>query len=440
MHDDPLRAQSMSLAVGAVLATLAAVAEVVVAVVAPRGVPDAPIVMARESGALYVRVGRALHPVPNLASARLVARAALDPVPAAQVAIDRGERGPMIGIPGAPATLGTPLRGSVWTVCDDDRTVVTVGPGGPDSTGGPGGPVGPGGPDSPGEERPVLLVARGEGPATTYLTFDGRRAAVDLRDRAVVEALRLGHVDPIPVSRTLLDLVPELPAIITPRIAGAGEPGPAALGGATVGSLVQVRRADGTDRYVVRRDGVQRVGEVYADLVGFGRGRPVATVSPAAIAAAPVAGAAEPILPRHAERPVGAADHVAVCARWRPRGRGAETNIVVFATDVPFSAPTDLAQADGDGPLVDAVAIPGGAGVFARAVPIVGDDAATGSRFLVTDAGVVYGVHDDEAATSLGLGPNPEPAPWPILAQLPHGPELSTAAAGVLRDGLASTP
>ena len=234
MHDDPLRAQSVALVAGAVLVALAAVAQVVVSAVAPRGVPDAPIVMARESGALYVRVGHALHPVLNLASARLVARAALDPVPAAQAAIDRSERGPLMGIPGAPATLGTALRGPAWTVCDDDRTVVTIGPGG-------GEPVG---------DRPLLLVARGEGPAATYLAYDGRRAAVDLRERAVVEALRLSGVDPVPVSRTLLDTIPEVPAITTPRIAGAGEPGPAVLGGATVGSVVQVRRADGTDRYV----------------------------------------------------------------------------------------------------------------------------------------------------------------------------------------------
>ena len=425
MHDDPLRAQSVALVVGAVLATLAAAAQVVVAVVSPRGVPDgAPIVLARESGALYVRVGHALHPVLNLASARLVARAALDPVPAAQAAIDRSERGPSMGIPGAPATLGTPIRGSVWTVCDEDRTVVTIGPGAR---------------DEPADDRPVLLTPRGEGPATTYLSYDGRRAAVDLRDRAVVEALRLSDVAPVPVSSTLLDLLPEVPAIRTPRIAGAGEPGPAALGGATVGSVLQVRRADGTDRYVVLREGVQRVGEVFADLVGFTHGS-IATASPAAIAAVPVADTVVgATLPRHATRPRGAADHVTVCARWRPRGRGAETNTVVYATEAP-PAGRELAQADGDGPLVDAVAISGGTSVFVDSAPIVGDAGGTGPRFLVTDAGVVYGVHDDEAATSLGLGRDPEPAPWPILAHLPHGPELSAAAASVLRDGLVATP
>ena len=263
-----------------------------------------------------------------------------------------------MGIPGAPATLGTPMRGSVWTVCDEDRTVVTIGPGAR---------------DEPADDRPVLLTPRGEGPATTYLSYDGRRAAVDLRDRAVVEALRLSDVAPVSVSSTLLDLLPEVPAITTPRIAGAGEPGPAALGGATVGSVLQVRRADGTDRYVVLREGVQRVGEVFADLVGFTHGS-IATASPAAIAAVPVADTVVgATLPRHATRPRGAADHVTVCARWRPRGRGAETNTVVYADGGACRRRRELAQADGDGPLVDAVAISGGTSVFVDSARIVGD-------------------------------------------------------------------
>ena len=33
---------------------------------------SAPLVMSRKSGALFVRVGEALHPVTNLASARLI--------------------------------------------------------------------------------------------------------------------------------------------------------------------------------------------------------------------------------------------------------------------------------------------------------------------------------------------------------------------------------
>ena len=424
MFDDPLRAQSISLALGGLLAVLVVAAGVVVGLVRGTGVSDsAPIVMARETGALYVRVGDTLHPVPNLASARLVARSAATPVPADQASIAVLKRGPLMGIPGAPATIGEPLRDPAWTVCDDDRTVVTVGLGDVDHL------------DS---SRPVLVTPRGEGAATTYLLYDGQRAAVDLRSVAVVRALRLDGIVPVPVSRTLLDLVPEVPAITPPSIAGAGMPGPASLVGATIGAVVSV----GGERFVVLREGLQRVGEVAADLIRYAYdtgGRPSASVAPTAVAALPVADDL-PVgtFPRHAGTPVGAADGYAVCARWRPGrlGQTSRTSVAVGGSPYGDAAQvTVLAQADAAGPAVDAVAIPGGASLYVRSARIVGDDGAGGARFLVTDAGVVFGVHDDDTAKFLGLSDVAEIAPWPILANLPRGPELGVEAASVVRDG-----
>jgi type VII secretion protein EccB len=429
MHDDPLRAQSLSLAVGGVLAAVAVVAGAVLALVRPQGLPDsAPILLARETGALYVRVGDTLHPVANLASARLVARTAASPVAVAQTAIARAKRGPMVGIAGAPASIGGPARGDGWTVCDGDRTVVTVG-------------------DvdlrALDPARPVLVTPRGESAATTYLLYDGQRASVDLRSLAVIRALRLDGVAPIPISRTLLDVVPEAPAIAAPVIGGAGAPGPRALRGATVGSVVQVHRSDAVERYVVLPGGVQSVGEVTADLIRFaydGDARPVASVAPATIAALPIVDDL-PVqsFPLRSRAPVGLADGLGVCAHWRPEGSAPSSNAVVLTGRLPQPDPalvTDLAQADGDGPNVDAVVMAGGTSAYVRSARIVGDD-GTGPRFLVTDGGVAFGVHDDDAATALGLVSAPGAAPWPVLAHLPRGPELSTAAASVARDGLA---
>ena len=55
--------------------------------------------MARESGAVYVRIGDALHPAFNLASARLVARTDADPVVVGEASLARVKRGPRVGIP-----------------------------------------------------------------------------------------------------------------------------------------------------------------------------------------------------------------------------------------------------------------------------------------------------------------------------------------------------
>src|SRR4029078_3025930 len=69
MLDDPLRAQSLSLSAGVVLtAIVVAVCVVLGFVRPPRALGSAPIVVVRESGALYVRVGDVVHPVLNLAS------------------------------------------------------------------------------------------------------------------------------------------------------------------------------------------------------------------------------------------------------------------------------------------------------------------------------------------------------------------------------------
>lgn len=428
MHDDPLRAQSISLTTGAVFVVVVVAACAVLALIRPTGVPaSAPIVMAKESGALYVRVDGTLHPVLNLASARLIVRSAVNPELASEAAIAHIRRGPMLGIPGAPATIGAPLRGAAWTVCDDGPTAVAVG-----------------------ERdlhrfdasRPVLVTPRGESAATTYLLYDGQRAEVDLRSPVVVRALNLDLVAPIPVSRTLLDVVPEVPAVAVPYVAGAGAAGPAALGSAPIGTVLRVRRAERTEHYVVLREGVQSVGEVAADLVRFAYGRREAwdTVAPATIAALPIV-TSLPVttFPQHARSPVGRTERRAVCVQWRPGASTSNTTVLSGdSSQLENWGSASLAQADGEGPNLDAVVIPGGASSYVRSARIVGDDGTAGARFLITDAGVVYGIHDDETAEVLGLGPTPDAAPWPVLAHLPRGPELSVEAASVTREGISA--
>ena len=110
MLDDPLRAQSLSLTAGAVVAAIIVAVCVVVAFLHPPGaLGSAPIVVVRDSGALYVRVGDVVHPVLNLASARLVADTPANPEEVSAAAISNSKRGPLLGIPGAPAEISPPL-------------------------------------------------------------------------------------------------------------------------------------------------------------------------------------------------------------------------------------------------------------------------------------------------------------------------------------------
>lgn len=436
MLDDPLRAQALSLLAGAVAAAVAVAVCAVLALLRPAtGLADAPVVMVRDSGAMYVRVGETIHAVDNLASARLIAGTPAAPRLVSQRAVDAAPHGPRMGIPDAPQDIPPPLvpQEADWTVCedtgDDERAGTTV-------------IAGPIAEALVAAGQQVLVSPRGGSAAATYLLYDGLRARVDLRHPAVVRALRIDGVVAQPVSPSLLAAIPEAPAIVPPHIPALGSPPPTALTGHPVGSVVAVPRTGGADHFVVLAGGVQRIGEVTADLIRYTDsrdGEQIPTVAPEVIGAVPVVDTL-PVTSHPARG--GVTRPAVICARWRVDGDGPGSHTAVLVGD---SAPTRtrtvaLAQADGPGPAVDAVAVPPGRSVYTRSVGLTGDGHEAGSLVLVTESGVRYGITDRDAAASLGLPADPVPAPWPVLAELPRGPELSRAAASVLRDGAGPAP
>ncbi|BCO75255.1 type VII secretion protein EccB [Mycobacterium intracellulare] len=407
------RMPSASLAAGCVFTVLALAGCALLGLLSPHVALDrAQIVMSRDSGALFVRVGDVWHPVPNLASARLIAGTAADPQPIREADLERAKRGPLLGIPGAPQFVGRPLPAQelAFSMCDSDdasSTTVIVGP------------VADNGVTRMPPGQAVLAAVSSGSPA--YLLYDGHRAIVDLEDAAVVRALRLEGHAPRLVSQALLNAMPEAPPISAPRIRGLGGAAPG-LAGFRVGSVLRVTRADGDEYYAVLADGVQRIGQVAADLMRFsssqGTVSPI-TVAPAAIRAAPVV----------AELPVaGFPDR----APTLPEAAG--TLCASWALPVPpGQAAVTLAQADGRGPALDAAYVPTGRSAYVRA----GDKA--GTRYLIVDTGVRFAIPDDDAAHDLGLS-GPTPAPWSILTLLPAGPELSRRGASIARDAVAGSP
>jgi type VII secretion protein EccB len=426
--NESLRPQTASLAVGCVLTAIALAGYAVLALLRPHADLDqARIVMDQQSGALYVRVGDTWHPVLNLASARLIAATAANPQPVRESDLGRTKRGPLLGIPGAPQLLGRPLTSgeSAWTICDADGTgptTVVVGPADGSSV------------RRLASDNAILVAPALGSPA--YLLYNGQRAVVDLADSAVVRALRLEGRAPHPVSQSLLNAVPEAPPISTPRIRGAGGEA-AGLPGFPVGSVLRITRGDGDEYYVVLAAGVQRIGQVAADLLRFSNSQGTAnaiTVAPDAIRAAaivntlPVAG--------FPERAPALDGGNALCVMTKPEPSGDFDIAFLTGSGLPVPAgqvPVTLSQADGRGPALDGVYLPPGRSAYAWG------NGRTGTRYLVTDTGVRFAIHDDDAAHDLGL-PAPIPAPWPVLAALPSGPELSRQNASVARDTVAGTP
>jgi type VII secretion protein EccB len=422
--NEPIRGPIQSLMAGSVLAIVALAGCAVLAVVRPQPAADnAPIVMGKQSGALYVRVGETLHPVLNLASARLIVRTNADPQPIPESELGHGNRGPLLGIPGAPQFVGAPLSEdeSRWTVCDSGAsaspsTTVVIGQAeGPWSR-----PVA--------NEQSLLVTPISGG--STYLLYDGRRAVVNLGEPAVVRALGLEGQVPLPVSATLLNAVPEAPPLTAPRIPNAGGRGPAGLPGFPVGSVLRLSRVKGDEYYAVLGHGIQRVGQVVADLLRFtdSRGtRTAVSVAPDIIRTIPtVTDLAVATFPDRAPSPLNASG-TTLCVSWRHVAAGGVA-ISFLAGGLPIPAgrePVKLSQADGKGPAIDAAYLSPGRSAYVRATGLSGDNPGAGTRYLITDIGVRFAIHDDDAAHDLGLPDTAIAAPWPVLAKLPAGPELS---------------
>jgi type VII secretion protein EccB len=427
--NEPMRAPAQSLIAGLALAVILLAGCVVLALLRPQpGLATAPILMEKQSGALYVRLGETLHPVLNLASARLIAKTNADPQPTVASALSRGRRGPLLGIPGAPQFLGTPLaEGELrWTVCDSrEGTTVVVGRGE--------------GPQSHILARDQTLLVRPSSGGSTYLLYGGRRSVVNLADAAVERALGPESQVPRTVSPLLLNVIPEAPPLTAPRIPDGGIRGRSSLPGFPVGSVLRVTRAGGDEFYVVLTDGVQRVGQLAADLVRFTNSqgtRTVMSVAPdvirnaPAVTRLPVSG-----FPDRAKTPP-LADDGTLCARWTYAASD-NVDISFSVGGLPLSdgeGPVSLAQADGKGPAVDAVYLPPGRSAYVRATGLSGGNLRAGTRYFISDTGVRYAVHDDDAAHDLGMPDAMIAAPWPVLAKLPAGPELSRANALVAQD------
>lgn len=428
MLHDPIRAQSLSFIAGCLLAVVVVAACAVLAFLRPNaGLGDAAIVMSRDTGALYVRTGDIFHPVLNLASARLITGGDKPEIVNA-AEIDKAKRGPVLGISGAPAVIAKPLADneSAWAVCDSATSTVIAGHSAHIS--------------EDARQPTVLVTPRTESAATTYLLYDGRRAEVDLRNPSVVWALRLDGIEPRPVSAAMLDAIPEAPPIAPPTIPGTELPG--AVAGLRVGTVVRVTRVDAVDYFVVMANGVQRVGEVAANLIRMvdsrGSGE-IRSVSPDVVGDVPVVDSL-PVstFPRRAGTTVGADASGVLCAHWLPQ----EAKTILWMGDsLPGNTnPIDLAQSDGQGPNIDRVAMPPGRSAYVRAGTLTGDGADAGPLYLMTDNGVLFGIQDDDTARLLGVDGVPVAAPWPVLSRLPRGPELSRDSALVARDGIASPP
>lgn len=233
-------------------------------------VGDSDIVGDRRTGALYARIDGRLHPALNLTSARLITGNAAAPTWVSSAEIAKRPTGPMVGIPGAPDDFAVTGAASVWTLCD---TAPAVG-GGPDPlVTAIAGPLDRARAAELAEQRAVLASHDGD----TLLIWNGHRARIDYRDRALTFNLGLdpGLTRPVPISTALFDALPAIEPIVVPRVPGAGADS-RWLPGSPVGTVLATHGAGGAANgfYVLLPDGVQQVSEFVADLLRTAVGQP----------------------------------------------------------------------------------------------------------------------------------------------------------------------
>lgn len=466
MLHDPMRSQIRSLLVGLVLGILVTAGAAILAFLRPQGaIGDAVIVSGKSSGALYVVVkkedgSQTLHPVLNLASARLITGTNAEPHAVKDDKLGTLPRGPLLGIPGAPAALPGSAQGgdSHWSLCESIElsaggsaasavgATTTVVSGAPQLT------------DRIRAAAPAetLLVTRDD---KTYLVYDGKRAEVDPNDTVLARALDLPAHRPRPVGTGFLGATTQVPPLKAPAIDRAGEPGPGPLAEVPIGGIISVTGVGGNtgpEMYVVLADGVQPVSPFAAQVIRYAdsQGMSEVAVLPPDVLDEVAVVHRLPIedFPVAIPEIIEAEDGPVTCLAWAKSpgtapveqgatdGPGERASVgLLIGTRLPIAEsakPVRLATADSSGDRVDEVYVEPAHGEFVQITGMEPGSPRRGSLFYVADNGIRYGVPDPATANVLGLGNTPHLAPWAIIGQLVPGPTLDPREALVSHDSL----
>lgn len=118
MIHDPLARRYRAALCGIFLTLLLGAGAGVMAFLRPAINPGEAPILRSDSGALFVRAGETMHPVANLATARLIAGSPANPVRISDSVLLRQELGPPLGIPDAPGVFAADDVGELsWVAC-----------------------------------------------------------------------------------------------------------------------------------------------------------------------------------------------------------------------------------------------------------------------------------------------------------------------------------
>lgn len=396
------------------------------------------VLLVKDTGARYVYRNGLLHPVINIASARLVLGQAARTKSVTAKSLAGVPRGPQIGIPGAPDTLPNrkDLLTGGWALCTAmapdgrggraARTTLVVGM--PPRT--PGTPIDPG----------RALLVRRDGADEVFLVWNNHRFPVT--QPSTVRVLGAQADDVVPVAPAWIDALPSGPALDQLRIEQPGAATTAVTAAVRSGQVVEA--PPGTF-YLVRPGRLEWVTPLQKEIllaspdavtayagaapapvpltaaqIAGGGGR--ASVEPGTdpgVAAAP-RDRPERFVPSPADRADGAA-----CAAFTP---GAHLPTVRVGARPPAGGIETAGRTAAGRTLADRVLVAPGRAALVRAEPAPESD--LGPLHLVTDQGFSYALAAPQVARMLGYAEGQAVRlPSAVVARVPAGPVLDPEAA-----------
>lgn len=402
-----------------------------------RELSDPSLVINADTKARYVYVEGRLHPVQNIASARLILGTD-DPeereVPSSTLeGIARGHPAGIIGAPdGLPAA--DQLAGLPWRVCSvpprgDARQPTTTVVAGVDIPGG----------QDPGREGVYIAVDDQE-----YLLWDDR--ALQITHRVVPVTLGLSAEDPTPVNTPLLNAIPAGPDLDVVRPDEFGEITEYRINDEMAG--VGYIYATAGQHYIMTAEGLRPIGEFTVALrttIGAAQireitGGEVTVLQQSSQSLEPPGYPLEvpQLHPASSDSPV-------ICVRYegpsdddRPAG----------ITELHEQVPTQLTAADSLALLqteqdvvaaADELLLPSGQGALVQEATVRGTAADESTVYLITPEGTKHRIGGQQAQAALGYGDvDPTPVPADLLAVIPTGVPLTIEAAREVIDGSVS--
>ena len=450
----PFTAQTTAYSLGAGVGALILLAGLVMSFIKPAPLRGDAVIIATQSGGRYVMVEGALHPVTNLASARLITGKADAVRTVKDSELEGYPRGLLMGIPGAPdEMLPRTDEESRWAVCSqyDSASALDLTPrtsartlliAGNDE-------IRPGQrPMSDGEA--ILVRESTEGTTRTWLLYGGYRSEVTDAEKALTATLLIDQkaLDrATPVSAAFLDAVPVREAIRAPQLLRQGLRS-TAVPQYQVGAVLSSTSLDGDSTFLVLDTGLQPVGAFGAQLLINSGADLVSDVSAPQIAAAPRVSAAD-MDHWPASRPA-IVQRDTVCFDWSRTGQAAGGSALYALDSVPLESQArdrvvTLLPARGQTPQSDFFYTKPGRGWLVQVTGQSSGSTAREQLWWIGDNGVRYsitgdsGSSPDETLAMLGLAEaTRQLAPWSILRLLPEGASLSPKSASVVHEQITS--